>query len=230
MNLKIFNFDTVLNLRDNMISVIEVEDILLFRKIIETLQSQIINRDVEEKVYIYDHEFKEINYRNVELIVNYMDLFSNLKIANELIKMISNELDEEKELMLHSLNIEINKFVTHLFYELDLDINYKDTFELKDILRILKVSINDNGNILDNLFSLVDYYSLIGLDNFLFFVNLKSYLEKDELLELYRYIMAKEIKVILLEVRASDKILENEQKLRIDSTFDDYFELHDPRI
>lgn len=230
MKLKIFNFGTELDLSTNLINVLEVKDILLFRKIIETLQSQIINREVEEKVYVYNDDFKEINYRNIELIANYLDLFSNLKVANELEKILNNEFDEQKELMLQDINIEFNNLATHLFYDIDLDISYKDSFELKDFLRILKVEINNNGSIVDNLFSLLEYYSLITSDKLLFLVNLKLYLEKDELLEFYRYIIANELKVVLLEGKASNEILENEQKLLIDSNFEDYFELYTPEI
>lgn len=227
MNLKIFNFETVLNLNDNIISVIEVEDTHLFRKIIETIQYQMKNQDVEEKVYIYDDEFNEISYRKIEMIFNYIDLFSNIKMTKEISNLLNNELDHETESAIQNINIELNEFATKVLYNLDIDLDYKNSFQLTDLLRILKVKINDNGSILDNLFSLIDFYSLMAPNKFLFFVNLKIYLDTDEIIEFYNYIRANKLTAILLEGRASDKILKNEQKLHIDSTFDDHYRLQD---
>ena len=230
MKLKIFNFDTVIDVSNNIISVVEIEDIRLFRKVIETLQFQVKNQEGEEKIWIYDDEFDEINFQKVDIISNYMDIFSNLKLFNQIFKVIDSNLDEEKEDAIRKINLYLNEFATDLLYDIDIDLDFKETFNLKELLKIIKVRITDDGSIVDNLFTLINFYSYIKIERILFFINLKSYLNREEVLEFYRHVLANNIKVILLEGRASDKLLENEQKMHIDSTFDDHYRLYSSDI
>lgn len=230
MKLKIFNFSTLLDLNKSTINIVEIEEVRLFRKVIETLQFQMINEYVEEKIYIFDDNYNEINYRDIDLVTNYIDLFSSIKVTNELVKILEKQLSEEQEELIYKLNISLNEFAFKMLYDLDIDIEYKESYQMKDLLPVLKLNIIDNGNILENLFTAIDLYTLFESKKYIFFVNLKSYLDEEELIEIYRYIVAKELKVILLEGRASDKILNLEQKFYIDDIFDDHYELYDTKI
>lgn len=230
MKLKIFNFNTLLDLAKNRIHIVEIEEVRLFRKMIETLQFQLDNEYVEERIYIFDDNYNEINYRNIDLVSDYTDLFSNIKVPNELVKIFEKHLTEEQEELIYNLNVSLNEFAFKMLYDLDIDIDYKESYQIKDLLAVLKPSITNNGSILENLFTLIDFYTLIDSKSYIFFINLKMYLSEEELVEIYRYILAKEIKVILLEGRASNKILNFEQKLNIDSTFDDHLELYNSEI
>src|SRR5699024_1412218 len=149
-----------------------------------------------------------------------------LKLFNQIFKVIDSNLDEEKEDAIRKINLYLNEFATDMLYDIDIDLDFKETFSLKELLKIIKISITDDGSIIDNLFSLINFYSHIKPDSILFLINLKSYLSREELIEFYRHVLVNNIKIILLEGRTSDKLLKNEQKMYIDSTFDDHYRLY----
>ena len=99
MILKIFNFPTEIQLKKENVHVIEIEDQLLFRKIIETLNLQINNQETEEKVWLYDEKYKEISYRKVNIIFDYLNMFSTIQLVKPLEKLIENDYDDKGNLI-----------------------------------------------------------------------------------------------------------------------------------
>lgn len=226
MKLKVFNFETVLKLNVGKINIVEIEDIRLFRKVVETIRAQQSNLEVEEKVYIYDEGFNEFNYSKTILILDFLDLISNLKTNTTFFSIIDAEADELKEEAIQLINTQLNEFASKILYDIDIDLSYQESYSIRDLLRIIKIKVNDTGNILENLFTLIDFYSLLDPGAILFLVNLKSYLDSKELSELYKYILGNNLNIVLLERSGLGKTLKYEQKLHIDKTFDDHFELH----
>lgn len=226
MKLKVFNFDTELNLKSKKINIVEIHNITLFRKVIETIKGQSINEETVEKIWVYNNDYKEINSSNIELVLDFFNMFSSIRIVNPIAKSIENNLDESKMEAIQNINIYLNKLATDLLYDLDIDIEHKESYSLADLLSILKVKISEEQNIIDNLFTLIDYLSFFKPNSFLFIVNLKSYLSSEEINEFYNYVLVKQVNIILLEGRASNNMIRNEQKLVIDEDYDDYYEVY----
>lgn len=224
MKLKIFNFDTELVLNKTKINIIEVHNTKLFRKIVESLKTQMNNEDPSEKIWIVDNDYKEINSSNIELIIDYFNILSSVRIINPIAKFIDLNLDKTKLNAIQHINIELNRLATDLFYDIDLDIEFKDSFSLKDLLNVFKIKIPDSLSILENLFTLIDYFSIFKSDNILFMANLKSFLSSEELQEYYQYCLVNQVHIVLLEGRASNKTLKLEQKIIIDQDYYDYYE------
>ena len=63
----------------------------------------------------------------------------------------------------------------------------------------MKTKINTKNNLLENILLLIDIESELNLDKLVVFVNLKSYLENEELIELYKYSLYKDIKILLVD-------------------------------
>lgn len=230
MILKIFSFPTEIQLKKENIHVIEIEDQLLFRKIIETLNLQINNQETEEKVWLYDQKYKEISYQKVDIIFDYLNMFSSINLVKPLEKLIEKDYDEHKDQIIENINIDLNLLATTLLCDLDINLSYQERYSLSDLLKLLKVKIVEEETILDNLFLLIDYFSMFKEDDILFLINLKQFLIEEELKEFYNYIQIKQVTVVLLEGRASDKLLIKEQKLTIDQTFDDHYRVNSTEI
>lgn len=224
MRLKVFNFATELHLNKRKINIVEIHNVTLFRKIIETVKVQSINGETTEKIWIYNNDYKEINNNNIEIILDFFNMFSSIRIVNPIAKLIDSNLDEAKMEAIQNINIHLNKLATDLLYDLDIDIEYKESYSIADLLNVLKVKIFEEQDIIENLFTLIDYLSSFKPNSVLFMVNLKSYLSNEELNEFYNYILIKEVSIVLLEGRASNNMIKQEQKLIIDENYDDYYE------
>ena len=74
---------------------------------------------------------------------------------------------------------------------------------------------------LENLFCLIDLESMFNLDKLLVFVNLKLYLDKDELIELYKYSLYNNVNIILIDSVSYGVKLDYESKLIIDNNLDE---------
>lgn len=223
MKLKIFNFETELHLNDGKVNVVEVHSKSLFRKVIESIKHQSRNESPVEKIWIYSDDYQEVNSRDIDLVFDFFNMFSNIRIINPVAKIIEENLDEYKNKVIENTNAQLNKLAAELLYDLDIGIDYKKSYHLVELLTILKIKIEEEQSILDNLFVLIDYLSMFKPKTFLFIVNLKTYLSFEEINEVYTYILAKDVNIVLLEGRASKRIISNEHKLVINEDFDDYY-------
>ena len=88
--------------------------------------------------------------------------------------------------------------------------------DINNIVKLIKLSINYKNDLLDNLLLLIDLEKILKISNILIFVNLKQYLEQEELIELYKYAIYNQIKIILIDSQAYGTKLLYEKKLIID--------------
>ena len=105
---------------------------------------------------------------------------------------------------------------------MDLNIDINNDFDLDLIVKLLNVSIKNKDNILDNLFLLADIEHELNISKLLVFVNLKQYLNEQELIELYKYLLYNNIVVLLIDSQAYGVCNEYEKKIIIDNELEEY--------
>jgi len=94
--------------------------------------------------------------------------------------------------------------------------------DIDNLLKVLKLGINEKDELLDNLFLLIDIEKIFNGENILIFVNLKQYLSKKELIELYKYAIYNQIQIILIDSQCYGGTLDYENKLIIDENLDEF--------
>ena len=103
-----------------------------------------------------------------------------------------------------------------------MNLSLNSDFDLNIVIKLLNISINKKDNILDNLLLLIDIEKELCLNKLLIFVNLKQYLSKSELVELYKYLLYNNIDVLLIDSQAYGVNNEYEKKLIIDEELEEY--------
>ena len=78
-------------------------------------------------------------------------------------------------------------------------ITIQNDFDIENVLKFMKLTIQSSSSLLNNLFLLIDIESIFHLNAFLVFVNLKSYLTVSELNEFYKYALYHEIPIMLID-------------------------------
>ena len=98
-----------------------------------------------------------------------------------------------------------------------------DNIDIINILKIynLKIDISSYQTILEKIEFLIDLNSTLDIFNILVIPNLKIYLSNEELVELYKYSLYNNVKLLLIEKEFNEK-LEYEHILVIDEEFEDY--------
>lgn len=223
MNLKINYFDNQIKLNKENIQVIEIENKKTFYRLVNDLYS-IKNNEKLNEIYFFDDNNQEINmYDKVELYINFFDLeLNSKKNLNMLNKNIVNNInDQEKNEILNNFK-KLYKSFNKILFNIDIPIILNNDITIEDIVKFFKISINKHNDLLDNLLLLIDLEKTLKINEILFFINLKQYLNKEELIELYKYSIYNEITIFLIDSQSYGIKLEYENKLIIDENLDEF--------
>jgi len=223
MKIKINYFENIIELNINDINVIEVENKKYFYRLVSNLYS-IINNGYCDDIIFTDNENNELNISNkLKIFTNFFDLdFDSKKYSNDINKFINDSIDDENKNDLNNLYNKIIKNYNKIFNDIDIPLSIENEFNIENITKLMKISINKKDELLDNLLLLIDLEKVLKTNNILIFINLKQYLTKEELEELYKYSLYNEVKIILIDSQSYGVTLNNEKKLIIDENLDEF--------
>lgn len=223
MKLCIKYIDNNLVFNNEYINCLEVENKNYFYKIVKELNN-IANGEMEDNVIFTDNESNEINIINkINIIIDYFNIdFNSKKILSLINKKINSSISVNDKDNLSKLYNKIKKIYIPILNDMDLNIDINNDFDLDLIVKLLNVSIKNKDNILDNLFLLTDIEHELNISKLLVFVNLKQYLNEQELIELYKYLLYNNIVVLLIDSQAYGVCNKYEKKIIIDNELEEY--------
>ena len=101
------------------------------------------------------------------------------------------------------------------------DYAFEVQWEMRKYLKAFDfgVEVDPFDALLDNLIKFLKFASDAAFEKQLVFVNLKNFLEPDEVQEFYRQAVFLELNVLLLENVPDDAVFEYERKMCIDKDF-----------
>ena len=112
--------------------------------------------------------------------------------------------------------------IKNYFEDFNFDITYDTDLTIVDISKFLKVKVNDERKtVFEKILLLLDLESEFHFNKIVVFVNLKSFLTKEEVVKVYRYSKMKKVWILLLESNLSGVTLEYEKKLIIYNNLDE---------
>ncbi len=200
MKIKINFLDNPIDIKDDFITVIEVENKKYFYRIIKSLYDT-ENGVLSEDVVFFDENGKEINMNGkIKIYTDYFELQMNSnKITNEIIKYFSRIFKEEDKLNLQKQYKKLVDLYKRILNNIDVPLVIEENNSIESTLKYLKVSFAMQDNLLDNLLLIMDVERTFQFNNLLVFVNLKQYLNNEELIELYKYSIYNKVKMVLID-------------------------------
>ena len=184
----------------------------------------IYDNELSEDIYLIDDNNKEINISNkIKIFIDYFNFkLDSKKYTNDITKYINKVLSEEtKETLLNQYKKIINLYKKEL-NNIDLPLVLDTDLDIENITKLIKVSIDTNKELINNLFTLIDLENIFQTKNILVFINLKQYLSKEEIEELYKYSIYNRITLLLIDSQSYGTTLTNERKLIIDENLDEF--------
>lgn len=225
MKLRINGFNNYINFSDDNVNILEIKDTKCFTHIIETI-NDIINGYESNEIFLLDDENNEMNMSKEMYIA--LDLFNidfnSKKILNKLYDKISENIEKMEDTNLNSMIINVRNYIIQEINELPFEFTIKDEPEITDLLKIynLKIDILNYKTIIEKVEYLIDILATLKISNIIVIPNLKIYLSKEELVELYKYSLYNGIKLLLIEKNSGEK-LKYEKILSINKNFDDTY-------
>lgn len=221
MKLIIKYLDNDIEIKENEIYALEIENKNYFYRIVKDLHN-ICNGNIVDDIYLSDDSNNEINYFNkFKIFIDFFDFnLNSKKFANDLIKYVNKNISlETKESLLNEYNKIIKLYKKEL---IDLPFIIESETEADNITKLLKISIDVHQNLIDNLLLLIDLETAFKTKNVLIFINLKQYLTKSELEELYKYGIYNGVPLILIDSQCYGGTLNHEKKIIIDENLDEF--------
>lgn len=221
MNLNINFLENNIIISNEYISVLEVENKKTFYRIVNLLNKFSLGETIEEIDFYVENEEK--NNIKINLFLDYFNWnLDSKKINNELQKNIINKLDDEYILELTKIYKKLYNALNKMLLEVELPLEITQDFDINIFIKNMKVTLQQKNELLDNLLLIIDIANILKLDDLLIFVNLKQYLSTTELIELYKYSIYNNIKILLIDSQTYGPTLEFEKKLIVDENLDEF--------
>lgn len=226
MKIKIFAFNNNIIFDEEHVNILEVYDKKLFSSLTFNLNELASGRKSFENILLFEgEEVIEIQKNIIAILDPLNPSFNNRKISTDLYQKLSGIFIQEFGLqaVFQECKGQLLYIIQNLCQEMPLEFRYKDSIEIQDILKLyeLKIDMSTSTSIIDKVFLIMDILAFFNLYKVIIFINLKSFLDEDDLVEIYKYAKYKKLNILLIESNAS-KRLAYEKKIIIDENFDDF--------
>lgn len=224
MNLSIYGIEPKINLDEN-ITVLEIEDKKFFVKTIEKFYNKINSLDYEENEFVIMDEDEIIDFsKKVMLVTDVFNIdFNSKKILKKLYEKISFNIKISDENKLEELSLELRNYLISEINEIPIEFIMNSDINTEDLLKAFNLKVDSslyNNSVLERIEFLIDIVKTLELANIIVIPNLKIFLNEEELLDLYKYSVYNNIKLLIIENSAKEKVLKFENKYYIDREFD----------
>ncbi len=217
MMIKTTFIEKKIELSHDYVRCIEIENKSYFYRLIDSL-NKVSNGEVLDELSL-----DEMKQNNMILILDYLNFSENFKkISNDIQKLIKEKIDEVDYDELNRRYKKVINIWKRVISKIEIPISVVEDMNIDRLIKMLNVRINFSDNLLNNLLLLIDINRELGNEKVLVFVNLKQYLTKEELQELYKYSIYNQQIIMLIDSQSYGVSNKNEKKILIDDTLEEY--------
>ena len=215
MKITVSYLENDIEINNEYINVLEIENKKVFFRLINDL-NQICNGNVVEEIKVFADN-KEINITNkINVICDYFNIdFSKylLSINKFIVENLKDNSDKTLLLLYKKLIEKYNSIISTV----DLPVNVNNDITFESLTKLLKIKVNYKSSILENIFMMIEIEKSLKLSRFIVFVNLKQYLDENELKELYKYSIYNNVNIILIDSQSYGCTQDFEKKTIVDN-------------
>jgi CRISPR-associated protein Csn2 len=224
MKLHFSGFEQGIDISQSKISVLEIENKVLFTRICQSLLSERGEVALEPFVVWDDNENEVLPDKVFEVVASPFDLpWSGREFAGKLYAHLESLVFEEDELRnrIEALNRELFSSILSLNLQTSSDYAFAVEWDIRKYLKTFGfgVDVDSEDKLLDNIIKFIEMAVDVGFEKVLVFMNLKSYFGQKELETLYGQVIFLGIRVVLLEAHCDKTVFEHEEKYCIDQHF-----------
>ena len=230
MILKIFSFENDIDFSKNHITVLQIQNKKLFAKMVSSFNNMCKGLSVEcDEVITLLEQDEIVDFtKNVLFVVDFLNFdFNQRRIQTVLYQYIDKIIKLEPEILsnINNLQDSIHIEFMSIMEEFPFEILCKKDSSILDILKMygIRIKANVDEKIIEKLFKLVELVQCLDLAKLIILVNVKQYLDSDEIVEFYKYCVYNNVKLLVLERGLEVSPLERERILFVDENFDEFF-------
>lgn len=225
MIMSIIGFENKINFDEEKVNILEIYDKKLFRNLISDINEQCNGEEENNNIIlIKDSKRQKIN-KTIYLLTDLFNIdFNTRKIINKIYSLIAQNIKNRQDDELEKIILQLRKYLIEEINEIPFEFNMNSEIDIGDLLKIFEVKIDSTcyTTIAEKVEFIINLIANLKIAEILVIPNLKSYLNEEELVEIYKYSIYNNIKLLIIENNKSNKILKYEQKNIIDENFDEY--------
>lgn len=223
MKLQIGYIENEIDINNEVVNSIEVENRECFYRLVNDFVVESNNGDVDF-LTLLDCAGQEVCLSNKLLvIIDYFNLDNVIKkYIGYLEKNLVLSVDDKDRNELLKYSSKLVSCFEKIVSKTDLPVKVNLSQDISGLIKVMKMSFDLKESLLDNLLLLIDLEKSFNLNKFLVFINLKQYLSKKDLVELYKYSVYVGVNILLIDSQSYGGTVEYEKKIIIDSNFDEY--------
>ena len=223
MKLCIDYIDNAIEFIDDNINVMEIENKKYFYRLVNDL-NDIANGQSVENIKFFTSNFDEEDYSNkIKVVSDYFNIEMNdRRIIGEIEKFIIKNTEDNSKKEVAKYYAKIRDIYSKISNSLELPLKYSEDVQYDKIIKNIGFYIENRNDLIDNLLLLIDIEKTFKINKLIVFVNLKQYLNENELIELYKYSIYNNVNILLIDTLMYKKLLKYEKKFIIDNDLDEY--------
>lgn len=223
MRLVFDGLEMPIDLIPGFVSTLQIENESLFSRIVHSLVSQ--DGKFAQEPYSFWENGVEVKPTSSLLCVSDMTRFpwEDRALMGEVVKRIEQEFLEDEDLRKEAerLDARLASRLLEMGFSMNSDYGFGVEWELKRYLKFrgFGIGFQDSESFFDKLISFLSLALDAQCKKVIVFVNLKTFLTKNELQELFDYVFHSKLSLLLLENKRDEVMYNYENKLRIDLDF-----------
>lgn len=215
MKLKIDYIDNEIIFEEALINVLEIENKSYFYRVVSDLfKTQ--KGDLIDEIHYYEEELKEVVLNTkFKIIVDYFNIdFDSKKCIGDMTKKL--EPSDSVNKLINKKVKELSQLILKTYSGYDVPLYINEELNISDIIKFVKLSIAPQNHILSDLLLLIDIEKILDNNLIIVLINVKQYLKKEELVELYKYSVYNKVRLLLIDSQSYGVSLDYEKKIIID--------------
>ena len=226
MIMSIIGFENKIKFEDGKINVLEIYNKKLFTNFIEYLNEQCNEKAEEDNkiILVKDSKRQKIG-KSIFLLTDLFNIeLNSKKILNKIYDVIEQNIKNKQDDEINKMVISLRNYLIEEINEIPFEFNMNSEIEIQDLLKIFNVKIDTSCYIsmIEKIEFIIDIISNLKIAEVLVIPNLKINLNEKELLEIYKYSIYNNVKLLVVESICEDKLLKYERKNIIDENFDEF--------
>lgn len=227
MKIAFSGFENPVELKEKGITVLRIRNEALFARVCESLVS-LEGGNASEPYSIWDECGNELAPMNVLMVIP--DPFNlpwrHKNLQGALYSRFENELllDEELRGEIQQLGLALESFIQRIGFQFNANYEFGVEWNMSSYLKAFSygVQISDSATLLDNLIGFIDLGADMGIDKVFVFINLGTFLTKNEIAELQERLFFHGFQALLLEQQKGSSFEVQEKEYVVDRHFVEY--------
>lgn len=224
MKITLSGINHAIELMEGEVCTLEIENRTLYANVCRSLASG-EGGSAFEPYSVWDDDGEELTPSSSLLVVtDPLNLpWEHKALSGKLFDRLENLLFESEESRdeVESLASSLFRAIARLPHQVNAEYSFGLEWSLRQYLKSFAFHVDrfESSRYLDSLISFLDFSSDMGVKQVLVFSNLKTFLSKTDLIEVFEHVFFHNLRVLLLETAHDGTCYEHEKKMYIDQHF-----------